>query len=321
MLDMESEMSDETPKLTRNGSTRNEPKLRRPCVAIYRPPGLRSNQPTNSRPTEDTEKPTVGFFERKETDQVSNASSDSRSSTTTDARKTKDNSRMHSKTPKEEKKKTLSSKEIGEIESIVRQLELTTDREVIDKFFNEHMENVKTAENLAHCLCHYAIEEKRREQRQVARLCSLLMDSPSGVAFQRGVVSSINQYFDCRGQLRSSHIKVWIDFLSFTSDIYTHTQQNEIIDVLYKIFDYLLKSPILETLKIEEMECMISTLLQIGYDLERNCPQKLVELKTTIRNAFLELSEPWSRKMILLLIELCASNWTLSPDANEYYFQ
>ncbi|KAI6237057.1 hypothetical protein M3Y95_00225000 [Aphelenchoides besseyi] len=313
--------SDETPKLVRNGSTRNEPKLRRPCVAIYRPPGLRSNQPTNSRPTEDTEKPTVVLIERRETDQVSNASSDSRSSTTTDVRKSKDNTRTHTRTVKEEKKKTFSSKEIGEIESIVRQLELTTDREVIDKFFNEHMENVETAENLAHCLSRYAIEEKRREQRQVARLCSLLMESPSGVAFQRGIVNSIRQYFDCRGQLRSSHIKVWTDFLSFTSDIYSHTQQNEIIDVLYEIFDYLLKSPILETLKIEEMECMISILLQIGYDLERNCPQKLVELKETIRNAFLELSEPWSRKMILLLIELCASNWTLSSDANEYYFQ
>lgn len=66
---------------------------------------------------------------------------------------------------------------------------------------------------------------------------------------------------------------------------------------------------------------MISSLLSVGYDLERNCPDQLGYLKNLIRDAFIEVHEPWARKMILLLIELGASGWNLLPDSNEYYFQ
>lgn len=34
-----------------------------------------------------------------------------------------------------------------------------------------------------------------------------------------------------------------------------------------------------------------------------------------------QVSEPWARKMILLMLELSASDWKLPPEANEYYFQ
>uniref|UniRef100_A0A915D6I9 Uncharacterized protein n=1 Tax=Ditylenchus dipsaci TaxID=166011 RepID=A0A915D6I9_9BILA len=79
--------------------------------------------------------------------------------------------------------------------------------------------------------------------------------------------------------------------------------------------------PVLESLKIEELECLIASLLSVGYDLERHCPDQLVCLKNLIRDAFVQVHEPWARKMILLLMELGASGWSLPPEANEYYFQ
>jgi hypothetical protein len=65
---------------------------------------------------------------------------------------------------------------------------------------------------------------------------------------------------------------------------------------------------------------MIASLLSVGYDLERQCPDELGRLKNQIRDAFIEVSEPWARKMILLLMELSASGWTLPPESNDYYF-
>ena len=95
----------------------------------------------------------------------------------------------------------------------------------------------------------------------------------------------------------------------------------EISNVVFDVFDYLLKPPILDSVKIEELECLISSLLSIGWDLERECPDKLSLLKDLIRDAFIDVTEPWARKMILLLLELGASGWKLPLEANEYYFQ
>lgn len=66
---------------------------------------------------------------------------------------------------------------------------------------------------------------------------------------------------------------------------------------------------------------MIASFLSVGYDLERQCPDQLGALKDLIRDAFVEVHEPWARKMVLLLLELSASGWSLPADANEYYFQ
>ncbi|KHJ85626.1 hypothetical protein OESDEN_14643 [Oesophagostomum dentatum] len=73
--------------------------------------------------------------------------------------------------------------------------------------------------------------------------------------------------------------------------------------------------------KEPKLESLISALLSVGYDLERECPDQLALLKDLIRDAFIDVSEPWARKMILLLLELGASGWKLPAEANEYYFQ
>lgn len=35
-------------------------------------------------------------------------------------------------------------------------------------------------------------------------------------------------------------------------------------------------------------------MLSVGYNLERNCPEKHGELKNYVRNALVEIDEPWA---------------------------
>ncbi|VDM29505.1 unnamed protein product [Toxocara canis] len=100
-------------------------------------------------------------------------------------------------------------------------------------------------------------------------------------------------YFECRDRLRIDHFRVWIAFLNFVSDLYANVgyiYEGELVNLVFRIFDYLLKAPVLETLKIEELESLIGCLLSVGYDLERQCPEQLAVLKDLIRDAFVEVS-------------------------------
>ncbi|KAI1719317.1 MIF4G domain-containing protein B [Ditylenchus destructor] len=225
------------------------------------------------------------------------------------------------------RKKQASSfgkKEMEEILNSLAKLNIGMDKNMIDKFSAGDMLDESLARQLAQSLVHHAIEENKRDGRQVARLCASLLECPSGAAFHHGFMTSILQYFDCREQLRSDHSRVWINFLNFVSDLYSSVgfhYEGGLVDTIFSIFDYMLKRPVLESLKIEELECLIASLLSVGYDLERNCPDQLSDLRNLIRDAFIEVTEPWARKMIMLLMELGASGYSLPPEANEYYFQ
>jgi hypothetical protein len=223
------------------------------------------------------------------------------------------------------RKKPQIQNNFDEIIQTLQKLNITKEKSMIDEFLSSNMENEGLARSLGQYLVQYAIEENKANGRTVARLCAALLECPSGVAFHQGLVTSILQYYDCREQLRNNqeHLRIWIGFLSFVSDLYAHvgfTYEGEMVEVIFNIFDYMLKPPVLEQLKIEELECMIASLLSVGYDLERQCPDELGRLKNQIRDAFIEVSEPWARKMILLLMELSASGWTLPPESNDYYF-
>uniref|UniRef100_A0AC34FBP2 MIF4G domain-containing protein n=1 Tax=Panagrolaimus sp. ES5 TaxID=591445 RepID=A0AC34FBP2_9BILA len=223
------------------------------------------------------------------------------------------------------RKKPQIQNNFDEIIQIFQKLNITKEKSMIDEFISTNMENESLARSLGQYLVQYAIEENKANGRTVARLCAALLECPSGVAFHQGLVTSILQYYDCREQLRNAqeHLKTWIGFLSFVSDLYAHvgfTYEGEMVEVIFNIFDYMLKPPVLEQLKIEELECMIASLLSVGYDLERQCPDELGRLKNQIRDAFIEVSEPWARKMILLLMELSASGWSLPTESNDYYF-
>lgn len=200
------------------------------------------------------------------------------------------------------------------------------------------MKSDQLAEALGLLLTKHAIEEKpKQSQRTVARLSAALMDCPSGAAFQRGLLAALHQYFECREQLRQTHMKVWTAFMGFLSDVYAHvgfSYEGGLVELLFRTFHFLLEPAVLHSLTIEEvsqggqadrtppqLESLISSLLSVGYDLERNCPDQLGSLRDGIRDAFVLSAEPWARKMILLLMELSASGWSLPAEANEYYFQ
>ncbi|KAK0411201.1 hypothetical protein QR680_005539 [Steinernema hermaphroditum] len=223
----------------------------------------------------------------------------------------------------QQKKKSFGPKEVEEIVLGFKQLNFVKEAANIDLFLAGNLENTDLARSIAQALVQFAIEESRMNGKNVARLSAQVMDSPAGKVFHMGLVTSVTQYFDCRSQLRVDHFRVWIAFLNFVSDLYANlgfTYQGELVNVVFQIFDYMLKPPILDSLKIEELECLIGALLSVGYDLERHCPDQLGVLKELIRDALIEVHEPWARKMILLLMELSASGWKLSSDANDYYF-
>jgi len=289
----------------------------RPSVQIYRPPGLRGGNVPNNQPMVEPVKLTNSSkpLTRKESDQFSTGSSESQNSI-----KKVDRPKQKEPTIRIPSKKVIGKEEII---ALVQKLNLKNEKSMIDDFI-QSMESLEVASRLGHFVARYAIEENRQSQRTCSQLSNLLLDCPAAQSFYGGLVDSLNQYLECADKLRSTHFRVWLNFLNFISDVYAITGyrfEGEIADIIFKVYGYMLNSPVLEELKIEELECLIAILLNLGYDLERDCPGELSTLKNLMRNALVLANESWSRKMLLLLVELSASNFTLSNEANEYYFQ
>ncbi|CAD5224454.1 unnamed protein product [Bursaphelenchus okinawaensis] len=295
-------------------------KKERPAMQIYRPPGLRGEK-SQDGPSPTSVKPNA---DKVEQDAVSNASSESRGSSTKSEK-----AKLRSKPPviniSADKKKQFTNKDFDDIVQGLRKLEMTKDQKIVDDFILSNMEAPEVAEALSLCLTRQAIEESNKQtQRSISRLIALILNCSTGSSFHKGLFGALSQYYECRSQLRETHLKVWINFLNFLSDVYASVgfeYEGGLVDLLFKVLDYMLDDAILDTLKIEELESVIGCLLSVGYDLERNCPDQLGNLKDRIRDAFVAAHEPWTRKMIMLLMELSASGWTLPAEANEYYFQ
>lgn len=223
---------------------------------------------------------------------------------------------------REPKKKAMTERELTDAAAGLRALRIGTISMEIERWITSAFTADDLAESVGSALCQHAIEGGGG--RSVAKICGVLRDCPSSFSLYRGLLSSVSQYFECRDRLRADHFRMWISFLAFVADLYANVgggKDGELVNFVFQVFDYLLRAPILETLKIEELESLISALLSVGYDLERECPDQLSLLKDLIRDAFIDVSEPWARKMILLLLELGASGWKLPAEANEYYFQ
>jgi hypothetical protein len=54
--------------------------------------------------------------------------------------------------------------------------------------------------------------------------------------------------------------------------------------------------------------------------IEAEYPAQLDHLKESVRSAFVSTSESWVRKMLMLIVELGAAEWRLSPEVEEFYF-
>ncbi|CAJ0962091.1 unnamed protein product, partial [Mesorhabditis belari] len=224
---------------------------------------------------------------------------------------------------KEKQRKLLSPKDLFDISTALRSLQIPTNIAELEQLIASEYRDEMAAECVGNSIAQHSIEGGTRCCKQSTKICGLLADTLCFPGLIKGLHSSIAQYFDCRERLRQEHFRMWIAFLNFVSDIYANvgcTPNGDFASVVFQVFDFLLRPPILENLKIEELECLIACLLSIGYDLERDCPDRLSHLKDLIRDAFIEVHEPWARKMILLLLELGASGWKLPPEANDYYF-
>uniref|UniRef100_A0A915BE25 MIF4G domain-containing protein n=2 Tax=Parascaris univalens TaxID=6257 RepID=A0A915BE25_PARUN len=236
----------------------------------------------------------------------------------------KNNPNTNSSNQKDAKRKALTPKQIEELAAGLRKLDLAKENSLIEQFITSDFDGEESGAAVGQMLVQYSIEENRQAGKAIARIAAQLLDSGAAQCFHQGTVTALVHYFECRDRLRIDHFRVWIAFLNFVSDLYANVgyiYEGELVNLVFRIFDYLLKAPVLETLKIEELESLIGCLLSVGYDLERQCPEQLAILKDLIRDAFVEVQEPWARKMILLLMELGASGWKLPPEANEYYFQ
>uniref|UniRef100_A0A9J2PT92 MIF4G domain-containing protein n=1 Tax=Ascaris lumbricoides TaxID=6252 RepID=A0A9J2PT92_ASCLU len=253
-----------------------------------------------------------------------NAKSGSEQRTRKEGTPYKNNPNTNSSNQKDAKRKALTPKQIEELAAGLRKLDLAKENSLIEQFITSDFDGEESGAAVGQMLVQYSIEENRQAGKAIARIAAQLLDSGAAQCFHQGTVTALVHYFECRDRLRIDHFRVWIAFLNFVSDLYANVgyiYEGELVNLVFRIFDYLLKAPVLETLKIEELESLIGCLLSVGYDLERQCPEQLAVLKDLIRDAFVEVQEPWARKMILLLMELGASGWKLPPEANEYYFQ
>ncbi|CEF63550.1 MIF4G-like, type 3 domain and Amino acid transporter, transmembrane family and MIF4-like, type 1/2/3 domain and Armadillo-type fold domain-containing protein [Strongyloides ratti] len=292
---------------------------KKPTLQIYKPPCSRSS--------------TIEDEKNDNTYSITNNSSNIKGSSLNQSGKLKENNnKNHSKisnalistTMKEfPKKKVFGSKEIEEITNGLKRINAIKDTTLIDDFLSSNMTNSKISSELGLFLVKFAVEENRVEAKNTAKICAHLLDCPTGDPFHKNLINSLKQYFECRDQLRENHFKIWTTFINFINETFANigfTYEGDLVELIFTTFEYLLLPPTLHNLRIEELECLISGLLAIGYDLERVCPEKLGSLKELIRDALIEVQEPWARKMIMLLMELGASGWKLPTEANEYYF-
>ncbi|KRY22187.1 NFU1 iron-sulfur cluster scaffold -like protein, mitochondrial, partial [Trichinella patagoniensis] len=230
--------------------------------------------------------------------------------------------RCHASVKDLSKRKELNDADFKKIEEFFNSLHLAGDKNVAS-FLNSKCSSTEHACAIGQVLIKLAIENGKKKST-IAKLCHLLLRSASSNEFRKGLVAGCNQYFERRHKLRTEFVTYWHEFITFLSELCSDssfTSESDLVNVVFRVFNYLLVPPVLDAIKMEELECIISSLLNAGYSLERQYPDRLIDLRNTFRNAFLDAKEPWVRKMILLLVELSAGSWRLSEDANRYYFQ
>nr|CAD2204497.1 unnamed protein product [Meloidogyne enterolobii] len=164
----------------------------------------------------------------------------------------------------------------------------------------------------------------------LSKLYTSLFNTPIFKYFYNGIILSFERYFECKNELRNlEEIKeeennfyflVWQNFIFLIFELAQICNEEGIISLIFNIFDYLLNEPVLNSLKIFELESILSLLMIIGHRLELDYPLQTDELRILLRNASLNSTECWARKMILLMVELGAVNWKIVPQIEEFYY-
>nr|CAD2148874.1 unnamed protein product [Meloidogyne enterolobii] len=150
----------------------------------------------------------------------------------------------------------------------------------------------------------------------LSKLYTSLFNTAIFKYFYNGIILSFERYFECKNKLRnleeikeeeeenSFYFLVWQNFIFLIFELAQICNEEGIINLIFNIFDYLLNEPVLNSLKIFELESILSLLMIIGHRLELDYPLQTDELRILLRNASLNSTECWARKMILLMVEL-----------------
>uniref|UniRef100_A0A914L789 Uncharacterized protein n=1 Tax=Meloidogyne incognita TaxID=6306 RepID=A0A914L789_MELIC len=166
----------------------------------------------------------------------------------------------------------------------------------------------------------------------LSKLYTSLFNTAIFKYFYNGIILSFERYFECKNKLRnleeikeeeeenSFYFLVWQNFIFLIFELAQICNEEGIINLIFNIFDYLLNEPVLNSLKIFELESILSLLMIIGHRLELDYPLQTDELRILLRNASLNSTECWARKMILLMVELGAVNWKIVPQIEEFYY-
>jgi len=197
--------------------------------------------------------------------------------------------------------------------------------ELIDKFFDGKAEDQILATEIGELLSKNLIEgDGNQNRRNGLRVCTSLLSCPSGFYVQQGIINALERYYETRGQLRSTNFQVWNNYLFFISEFFSSFGKGydgPALDLLLKTYEYLLDCSQVNELKVEELEFLLSSLLNVGSSLEQCRPDALSNIRDQARDAFLNSSELCSRKMLLLIIELAANGWEFNESFNEYYLK
>lgn len=185
----------------------------------------------------------------------------------------------------------------------------------------------KLAQDVGEFLVKHAIEDcggqKQIKRGIVAQAFIALASTTVAAAFCHGVVRSLQRYFDCRMELRKNeeYFPIWLNFIAVTYEFGQIAQEDNVMQLVFNTLEYLFAEPIVNTLRIIELECSLSTLMIVGRRLEQEYPAQMSALRELIRDAFLVVSEGWTRKMLMLMVELAAVEWRMLPEQEEYYFR
>ncbi|XP_053353767.1 MIF4G domain-containing protein A [Clarias gariepinus] len=142
--------------------------------------------------------------------------------------------------------------------------------------------------------------------------------------FRRSVLTRLQQEFTRREETRRRSLHEWVCVVSLLSNIFDSLKVNNspMAALVEPVYDCLFRLAQPDALVNEvEVDCLALQLHRVGEQLEKQNPRRMDELFFLLRDGFLqeELSS-MSRLLLLELLESRAAGWSLSANAQRYYY-
>ncbi|XP_076866705.1 MIF4G domain-containing protein B [Brachyhypopomus gauderio] len=146
-----------------------------------------------------------------------------------------------------------------------------------------------------------------------------------GNLFRRNLLNRLQQEFTAREETRRRSVQEWVCYVSFICNIFDYVKVNNMpmVALVHPVYDCLFRLAQPDALKNEEeVDCLVLQLHRIGEQLEALNAQRMSELFFLLRDAILLLDglSSLGRLLLLEVLEVRASGWTLSDPAKKYYY-